>query len=224
LKFDYAIVIPVYQGRHRLIALIPEIQKWDIKIVIVDDGSSDGIRADDFDPNITLLTHEINRGKGAALQTGLNWLKGNGFSHAITMDADGQHAPESIGSFLETSKSSPQSLIYGRRNIKGSAMPLDRRFSNIVTSALLSLFVGTRIYDSQVGFRLYPLKQDSLWTINEDGFQFESAIFFRAKKLAIPLKWVEIPVIYGNESSHMDYINDTLKFVKLLMTSIVKDI
>jgi glycosyltransferase involved in cell wall biosynthesis len=224
LNTKYAIIIPVYNGRERLVRLIPLLKKWALKIIIVDDGSNDGIVSYDFSNEVTFLQHSENRGKGQALQTGLNYAKSNGFAYAITMDADGQHAPDSIGDFVKLSQQEPKALIYGRRLIEGSSMPYDRRFSNRVTSLLLSVFVGKRIYDSQVGYRLYPLKQSDLWTINESGFQFESAVFFRAKRLKIPLKWVEIPVIYGDESSNMNYIKDTLKFVKLLISSLVKDI
>ena len=84
---------------------------------------------------------------------------------------------------------------------------------------MLSLRTGKRVRDSQVGYRCYPLNDSRLWNSIENGFQFESAVFFNAAKLKIPLVWEPIPVIYGAEDSHMDYVRDTLRFVRTFFRS-----
>lgn len=217
--FKPLIVIPVYNGRDSLLRLIGDLKNiTDIPIAVVDDGSTDGLSVNDT-PHLKYLHHGKNRGKGAALKTGLQYGFSAGFSHAITLDADGQHDPEKLPEFLSMAQEHIQAMIIGNRDLMAVDMPAHRILSNNITSLVLSLRVGKRVLDSQVGYRCYPLKDSRLWDSNEPGFQFESAVFFNAVKLKIPLVWVSIPVIYGSEESHMHLLLDTLRFVRTFMRS-----
>jgi len=213
------ILIPVYNGRDSILRLIQEIkQVADYPIIIIDDGSTDGTGPGDYD-NVTYVRHDKNRGKGAALKTGLSHAEARGFDHAITLDADGQHDPGKISSFIAGIESHPRALIVGMRNLVNNSMPLHRILSNNITSLILSLRTSLRVRDSQVGYRSYPLNDSRLWESIEDGFQFESAVFLNAAKLKIPLVWQPIPVIYGSEESHMNLFKDTLRFIRTFMRS-----
>jgi glycosyltransferase involved in cell wall biosynthesis len=219
IQLKPVIVIPVYNGRDSLLRLVQEIKTIiDYPITIVDDGSTDGILANDF-PGVTFLKHEFNRGKGAALKTGLDSAKASGFQQAITLDADGQHDPREIPKFIDQVKKHPGSLVVGMRNLMTESMPFHRKLSNNITSFMLSLRISQRVKDSQVGYRCYPLNDSRLWDSIEDGFMFESAVFFNLSKLNIPLTWQAIPVIYGGEGSHIDPLKDTLRFIRTFFRS-----
>lgn len=187
-------------------------------LMVIDDGSSDGLQIDDLS-EIHYLNHEANRGKGAALKTGFNSAKETGFTHAITLDADGQHDPDMIPDFLAKSNLNPFSMIVGRRDLRDRSMPFHRKLSNQITSLILSLRTGQLIRDAQVGYRCYPLYDSRLWDSDEEGFQFESDIFFRANKLKMNFVWQKIPVIYGDEASHMKLVRDTMRFVRTFARS-----
>jgi len=190
----------------------------DYPILIVNDGSNDGLTKIDY-PNIIYLSHERNIGKGAALKTGLAHAYRLGYTHAITLDADGQHDPYIIPKFLAQSKLNPGAVVVGNRDLNHQSMPFHRKLSNNITSMMLSLKTGQRIYDSQVGYRVYPLSDSRLWRSDEDGFQFESTVFFNATKLNINIVWIPIQVIYGTEGSHMHLVKDTVRFVRTFCRS-----
>jgi len=201
------------------LALINRIRTiTQIPLMIVDDGSIDGLQ-DKSIPGAIYLRHKTNHGKGAALKTGLNEARALAYTHAITLDADGQHDPKLIPTFLQRISDSHSALIIGERDLIGNAMPLHRRLSNNITSLILSLRTGRHIVDSQVGYRAYPLNDSSLWNSREDGFQFESDVFIRAGKLNMALVWQPIPVIYSKEGSHMHLLKDTLRFVRTILRS-----
>ncbi|MBC8191378.1 MAG: glycosyltransferase family 2 protein [FCB group bacterium] len=213
------IVIPVYNDRDSVLRLVQEIKAIvDYSIIVIDDGSSDGTVAEDFE-TVAYLKHPENRGKGAALKTGLNLAKEAGFHNAITLDADGQHDPHEIHNFIARAQECPGSLVVGMRNLINKDMPIHRQLSNNITSLMLSLRITQRVRDSQVGYRCYPLNDSRLWDSIEDGFMFESAVFFNLAKLNIPLIWQPIPVIYGAEESHINPIIDTLRFIRTFFRS-----
>jgi len=216
---QFSIVIPVYNGRDSLLLLLDQIKKvTNHPIIVIDDGSTDGLNEGQF-TDIEYLKHETNLGKGAALETGLEQARKLGFSHALTLDADGQHDARLIDAFSAVSRKYPKALIVGERDLKNNGMPFHRKLSNIITSLMLSLRTGIRVRDSQVGYRCYPLIDRRLWMTDEGGFQFESAIFFNVVKLRMALIWQPIPVIYGNEASHMHLVKDTLRFVRAFFRS-----
>lgn len=208
------LIIPVYNGRDSILKLIQHLESIESPpVLVMDDGSTDGLQ-EVIPDQVRFLRHPHNKGKGAALKTGLTHARTLGFEYAITLDADGQHDPLRIPEFLEAARHSPRSLTIGKRDLVNHSMPFHRKFSNNVTSLMLSLRCGLRIYDSQVGYRCYPLNDSRLWDSIESGFQFESAVFMNAARLRIPLLWIPIPVIYGSEASHIHLVKDTLRFIR----------
>ena len=218
-QLDTILIIPVFNGRDSVLKLIRDIQEHAaLPLILVDDGSEDGLESV-VPAGLHFLKHAQNRGKGAALQTGLTFAARLGYGSAITLDADGQHDPRFIEVFTTAASAMPGKLLVGRRDLAHAAMPIHRKFSNQVTSLILSLRSGKRVYDSQVGYRCYPLKDSRLWDSIESGFQFESVVFLKAARLKIPLAWITIPVIYGSETSHMHLVRDTLRFIRTIFRS-----
>jgi hypothetical protein len=137
----------------------------------------------------------------------------NGYRAVITVDADLQHSPESITSFLQNYDEN--SLVLGCRRISLGNMPLDRWLSNNLTSLVISIFSRKLIRDSQCGFRMYPVSFLRKLTLNSDRFDLESEILFKSGMLGMKITQVEIPTIYNKNSSYINHLADTLRFIRL---------
>jgi glycosyltransferase involved in cell wall biosynthesis len=157
------VVIPVYNHEAAVVAVVNEILAQNLPCILVDDGSSplcaavlDGLAAA-RPREITLIRHEFNRGKGAAVLSAMRYAARTGFSHAVQIDADGQHRVADIARFIEHAKANPKSLIVGCPNYDESA-PWLRYCARYLTHLWVSINTLSRqIQDSMCGFRVYPL-------------------------------------------------------------------
>jgi len=216
-SYKTIVLIPVYNSREHLKRLLPALFDTGLAIMILDDGSTDGLIEAEIHP-AQFVRFPQNRGKGAVLKDGFEMARAAGFDFAVTLDADGQHPVTSVPAFLKSIKE-PTDFVIGHRNWNMTNMPWSRIVSNTVTSWLLSRRTGLKIYDSQIGFRCYPLVNPELWSVPEGGFQFESAIFLKIRTCGLNLKWVDVPVIYDDEPSHMHHFRDTWKFIRFYLRS-----
>ena len=218
-----AVLIPVYNEgeifRRFLQKVLEYIDARDV--IIVDDGSTDGTCDGLENSGVTLLRHQHNSGKGNALKTGFRQAIEAGYDWVLCIDGDGQHVPEKIPDFISSAEASKYQIIIGNRRKDLKTMPWDRKFSNLVTSGFLSLLTGEKIYDAQCGYRMY--KVDFLRSINlqTSDFDTENEILLKAFRRKTIIGWVDIPVVYGPEKSHINRLTDTLKFIKLIIRYLV---
>lgn len=131
--------------------------------MVVDDGSSDNTAAILKDiPQVTVLRHAQNRGKGTALKTGFMQAKELGYKYVITLDADGQHFPEDIQKLLE--HKAPRTLVVGSRTRRGNSG--GSSFANNFSNFWFHLYTWKKLPDTQTGYRLYPLESlPGLWLL-----------------------------------------------------------
>lgn len=212
---DTAVLVPAYHARQFLSSLLPRIMDHVPagQIVVVDDASGDGTCALCEMAGITCLRHETNRGKGAALATGFDYLLQKNFSFIITMDADGQHDPADLGAFVAAkSASSTPGLCIGCRNMKFGVMPPARILSNRLTSFILGLLCGRRILDSQCGYRLYAARLLKKIRIGFDRFEMESEVIMKAAFLGFPIMFTPVQTLYLKGPSNISHVADTLRW------------
>ena len=160
--FSPCVVIPVYNHEREVGAIVNGVLLQSLPCIIVDDGSSaacaavlDGLTQ--APGEITLLRHTANRGKGAAVLTAIRHAARNGYSHALQIDADGQHCVGDIPLFLERAAAHPRALIVGCPEFDESA-PALRLWARYLTHLWVSINTLSRqIKDSMCGFRVYPL-------------------------------------------------------------------
>ena len=182
-------------------------------VLVIDDGSSDGTGEAARKAGATVLRHEVNRGKGAALKTGFRWAVDNRCDGVITLDADGQHLPEEIPKFIEAHRSQKADLIIGgRSHLFGEMLPRRRR-ANQFSAWTISVAAGTHVPDSQSGFRFYSLPLLQKVKLRTDGFDMESEVIVRAgrhgfKILTIP---ISLGFVDGQSTSHYKPMKDTVK-------------
>lgn len=219
---EYCIVIPAYRAADRLPSLVKRIFETisGIHVFIINDGSQAGDYAFvEQDPDITVIHHETNLGKGAALKTGLKAARRQNYRFAVCLDADLQHEPQKIIDFIRMRETQDSQLVLGRRNFSHPIMPLHRILSNTITSLLISLRTGKRIHDSQCGYRLIDLEGICIDRLQEDGFQLESEFLLKALPANIRYSELNIPTIYNKSGSSINNLKDTVKFIILFLRS-----
>lgn len=158
----HLILIPSYNTGRKVIETVRDARQHWTPVWVVIDGSTDGTReqleamaADD--PGLKVMALPVNQGKGSAVLHGLTEAMGQGFTHALAMDADGQHPPDKIAEFMAASQASPGSMVLGRPIFDASAPAIrvaGRKLSNGWT-ALQTL--GGGIDDCLFGMRVYPI-------------------------------------------------------------------
>ncbi len=182
-------------------------------VIIVDDGSVPPVKIDS--PKCETLRIEKNSGKASALKLGFKCALNRGFTHAVTMDADGQHPPELVGNFIQAALAAPNAIVLGVRDFSSTQIPKARRFLNKFSNFCFRMETGHSVGDTQCGFRTYPLAEISKLKLNFEGFIFETELLVKAAWAGIGMVEIKIPTLYSAETlskSHYRPFTDTLKF------------
>ena len=151
-----AIVIPAFNERSTLRDIATEALAVCSRVIVVDDGSTDGTAATLDGLSVELLVHAANRGKAAALWTGFEAALARDVDVVVTLDADGQHRPEDVPHMLLAAERFPGQIVIAARLLNREAAPPARRFANAVADFWLSWASGHPVSDSQSGQRAYP--------------------------------------------------------------------
>jgi len=209
-----AVLIPAYQAAAHLgeVLLRLEAQTERHDVLVVDDGSRDATAEVARQFRARVLSFAGNRGKGHALLAGFQALAE--YDAVVTMDADGQHPPECLASFLRAAETGAD-LVLGRRAFSAD-MPSFRRFANGFSSGWASALAGQRISDSQCGYRLYGRNVLANTPITPGRYEVESEVVVRAARLGFRIAEVEIPTVYGEETSQIRAFRDVPRIVGVL--------
>jgi glycosyltransferase involved in cell wall biosynthesis len=203
----HAIVIPAYNEAATLRDLAVRALAISPCVIVVDDGSTDDTAGVVQGLPVELLRNEKNQGKAASLWRGMQHALRLGVEAVVTLDGDGQHAPEDIPRLVEASRAHPRHLIIGARLKDAADIPRSRYIANRIANFWISWACGQRLEDSQSGFRLYPADLLRVLSIRHDkrrGFVFESEVLIEAARLGYPSLPVAIPAVYrpGARPSH----------------------
>jgi glycosyltransferase involved in cell wall biosynthesis len=218
-------IVPTYNNapsvRDVLVGLWREVN--DILVVI--DGSTDAtsaivndLKRDCRGPQtLTVLEFESNRGKGAALREGFKKALSIGCTHAITVDADGQHIPGDVVYFLEKIYESPDTLWIGDRTIpfNDSQQPLRSRLGRVFGAFWYRFFTDKKIRDTQCGFRAYPLEPINNLGCTGNGYDFEQELLIHAAWNGIPVKSVPIHLYYPPRDKAVSHFRPFTDFMRI---------
>lgn len=209
------ILIPAYQPDDRLAALVEELRMI-FPVTVVDDGSGKEYSSIFFyleELGATVLHHEANYGKGAALKTGIRHTMEQGDADGIvTADADGQHTISDITKIALILKEHPGTFIIGGRDF--TQMPPRSRFGNTLTRFFFRLCTGLKISDTQTGLRGLPACLfEKLAAIPGDRYEYEMDVLLSLKDWGTPYLEVPIDTVYldGNRSTHFHAVRDGLR-------------
>ncbi|QSX33924.1 glycosyltransferase family 2 protein [Shewanella avicenniae] len=220
-----ALVIPNYNHTHYIAATLEALAPLGLHCFLIDDGSNDSTRyllteLAQQHTWVTLITHPYNRGKGAAVLTGLNAAWQAGFSHALQVDADGQHNLADIPLMMEQAEQQPHALISGLPQYDES-IPKARLYGRYITHFWVWIeTLSLQIQDSMCGFRIYPLAachvlMQSGETIGER-MDFDTEIMVRLFWRGVPTVHLPTKVIYpDNGVSHFRGVADNWLISKM---------
>ena len=218
-----AALIPAYQPDEKLITLLEELSaNTEYSIFVIDDGSKEECapifaEAKRF---ATVLVHEVNRGKGAALKTGISYIMENTDCEGIvTLDSDGQHTVKDTNRTVDALEQNPSALIVGGRLFSGK-VPLRSKFGNTVTRGVFKLSTGVSVRDTQTGLRAFSREHMPLMAaLKGDRYEYEMNVLLECTEKSIQIVEIPIETIYieENKSSHFNPLKDSWKIYKLII-------
>jgi len=202
--FRPSILIPNHNHRDAIRALLDRLEFFGVPCLMVDDGSSTEVAthlAQQADARewVELIRRPQQGGKGACVMTGLEHLERKGFTHAVQIDADGQHNVDDLSEFLRTAKEHPDALVLGTPEF-GPDVPKARLAGRQLSRVLIWLeTLSFDIHDPLFGFRVYPLK--STMTVVRScrlgrRMDFDPEIAVRLKWRGVPVKTIRTRVHY----------------------------
>ncbi len=206
-------LIPAYNEEPYISDVVKGVLKY-VPAVVIDDGSTDKTAAAAALAGAKVLAHQVNRGKGQALNTGFEYALDRGVAAAITIDADGQHDPDEIPLFIEAFRAGKGDLIIGQRDF--SQMPAKNQFGNRTGTWLLSKAMGRPIPDNQSGYRLLAREVMRAARPTTSRFEAEVEILLRAQLAGFRIAWVPIKTIYHEKVSHFRPIRDSALFLRMV--------
>ena len=224
----HLVLIPSYDAGANLRQTVQAALAVWPSVMVVDDASTDGSAGGVEALGAALLRRPRNGGKGAAVLDGLTLAQAQGFTHALVMDADGQHPAACIAAFMAASVARPAAMVLGRPQF-GPDAPAVRRIGRRLANGLARLAAGgPSIGDSLFGFRVYPvapLLQVMRQTRWMRGYDFDPEAAIRLVRLGVPAINLPAPVRYPRRSdggvSHFQYVRDNLllawMFARLLL-------
>lgn len=228
---DVSVVLPSLDPDDKLLAVIDGLLEYGFTdIILVNDGSKPEnlhyFETAASHPEVHLLHHPINRGKGAALKTAFTWFLENrpNAKGVVTVDGDNQHHPADTKAcsvhMLETRRT-----VLGVRDFDQPDVPFKSRNGNKITSFVFKVFVGMTISDTQTGLRAMPRKDvEAFLQVSGDRFEYETNMLLEMKKQNISFDEVKIRTVYieENKSSHFRAVRDSWRIYKLILAHFFK--
>lgn len=219
VSHTHLVIIPSYNTGARLVRTVTEALNHWRPVLVVIDGSTDASDAPldalaQAEPGLKIIRRTRNGGKGAAVLTGLRAAMADGFTHALVMDADGQHPAAEIGGFMTDSQNHPDSMILGLPLFDGTA-PRIRLWGRKLSNLLVRFETGEPIGDALFGFRVYPAAP--LHAVMADSchmrrYDFDTESVVRLCWRGVPLRSHQAPVRYFRADeggvSHFRYGRD----------------
>jgi glycosyltransferase involved in cell wall biosynthesis len=205
-------LIPAFNEAPYIANVVKGTQPHVEQVVVIDDGSGDGTAQVAQAAGATCLRSDTNCGKASALRTGIAFACAQDFTHAITLDGDGQHLPEDIPVMISVAKETGADLVIGARSFDRARMPRARYYSNTIGSRLASALVGCEIRDSQCGFRLFRLDKLRETKLRSRSYELEMEILIKMARSGCTIAHAPVHMVYddGQARSKMKPVRDTI--------------
>jgi polyprenyl-phospho-N-acetylgalactosaminyl synthase len=214
-------VIPALNEQKNIESVIKKVKKVVDEVVVVDDGSSDNTVNIAKDCHVKVLEHIVNRGQGAALQTGNDYCLEKNADIIVHFDADDQFLAEEISAIIKPIIDQEADIVFGSRFLeKKSNIPIFKKIIIMPIARIVNYLLGIKTSDPQSGFRAFNQKTAKLIKIENDGMAHCSEILYKAHKYKLRIKEVPITVIYHEFGSKF---SSGLRIIKdLILKKIIK--
>ena len=234
-EYNFTLIIPALNPDEKLSQTVHSAISAGIDdIILVDDGSSRDNRhyfteLETALPQVTLLTHEKNQGKGAALKTAFTYFLENrtGRDGVVTADSDGQHRIEDIIACANEMTHGEKAVVLGCRNFELAGVPAKSRFGNRITSLVFRLFFGMKLSDTQTGLRAIPAQYvRELMEAKGTRYEYETNMLLLMGQRHISYREVMIETVYfdNNNASHFRPIRDSIRVYGLIVKYIANSL
>ncbi|MDR2805231.1 MAG: glycosyltransferase family 2 protein [Dysgonamonadaceae bacterium] len=215
----FCVIIPVYNSEKLITNVVKSVMQHAENLIVVNDGSTDKtleqlVEFQKFN-KFELISYAPNCGKGYALHQGFKKALELGFTHAITMDADGQHLATDIAVLQQKSRENPDALIIGSRKFDNPNMPESSRFANNFSNFWFRMQTGISLPDTQTGFRLYPLLRMGRMRLFTNRYEAELEILARSAWRGIKLIPQEINVYYPPTKERLSHFRKGKDFFRI---------
>lgn len=217
-------IVPVFDHEHAVGAVIREIIAAGLPCIVVDDGSGEACARvlDELVaclPGVTLQRRALNGGKGAAVSVGLRAAMEAGYTHALQIDADGQHETADIPKFISAAARHPDSIICGRPRFDAT-IPRSRYYLRYLTHIFVWInTLSLTIHDSMCGFRIYPVEPMIVLLDSErigSRMDFDIEVLVRLHWRGVPMRWIWTRVRYPTDGiSHFRLLLDNALITRL---------
>lgn len=222
-----AIILPSLNPDEKMIGTIDGLLEYGFKnIIVVNDGSAEEYTGPFEEarkhPEVTVLKHEVNKGKGRAMKTAFEYVisERKDIDCVITVDGDGQHTPKDIKRCLDALQDNPDDVVLGVRDFSQPNVPLRSRFGNNITRLVFRLACGVKVSDTQTGLRAIPSKYLPLMvTIDGERYEYETNQLLMLKQEKIGITEVTIETVYidDNASSHFNTVKDSIRIYAVIL-------
>lgn len=191
-----AVLLPAYNEEVSIASMVLLSLQYADEVIVIDDGSSDRTSEVSRLAGATVLSHNTNKGKGAALKTGFKYAQD--YDIIVTIDADGQHNPSEIPDVIRPIMEDRADIVNGSRYIAGkdTTTPTYRRVGQTVLDNATYLASGVKLTDTQSGFRAFSSKSIEYFNFDPNGFGIESDMLIEASVNKLRIVEVEITVRY----------------------------
>lgn len=220
-----AFIIPLYNHAATLATVVARAREVGYPIIIVDDGSTDGGAelADQLEGVTRVIHHPENRGKGAALISGME-VAAELATWAVSVDADGQHDPREVSTLVAAIPDGERPMVIGaREGMDSGPVPWTSRFGRKFSNFWIWAAGGHLVSDSQSGFRIYPLPEILELRPRSRHFQYEVELLVLARWRGVPVVEAPVKVHYepkGKRISHFrpwqDFWRNSFAFSRLI--------
>lgn len=211
------IVIPTYNNAGTVGQVIEDVQKYCKDIIVVNDGCTDDTSSilNSFGDAIDVIEYGRNKGKGYALIQGFNRAKAKGYTHVITIDADGQHFASDIPCLTKAMKDNPNGIIVGCRNLTEENMPRQNTFANKFSNFWFRLQTGVNLPDTQSGFRLYTLSSLTWLKLITSRYESELELMVFASWNGVNITSTSVRVYYPPAEERVSHFRPVYDFIRI---------
>ncbi len=202
------IAIPAHNEARFIGSLVLQAKRHVARILVVDDGSSDKTAEIALDAGADVVRHEVNKGKAAAVATAFRYARENGASALVLLDGDGQHSLEDLPRLLKAIEEDAADMVIGSRFLTiRSQIPRWRIAGQWALTSVTNVASGTRVTDSQSGYRAFSRRAIEAFSFGRSGFSVESEMQFQARQHGLRVLEVPISVHYGEPMKRNPFLH-----------------